>query len=419
MRIIVAALLALLTFGFIQGASAQNGLQRFESDVKPQLEFKSFTYGSSAAQGPSGFVLNDVVAVIPATSTTGDKETTVKIDKVTVDALDFDRLKKDSSPDLAPRFAKLTLQGVAGDDDAFAMLAPYGVSKAPVDLALDYLIDPDKKVLTISKLEVNLRGQSKMTLALIMDGIDDKTSQVATAKDDGRLRTATLEIVDTGLLAKVLPAIAKEEGTTAEALVAMSLVPIAAFATGQGSPTLKALDGVVSFITDWKQPKGPIKIAITPAKTAGMADLEKVMEPNGLTNVLGLTVDYAGTRAGVATGGQQAAAPAPAAPPAASASKTLTAGEAWLSIVGNTLTGKVDGEVVYEYYRKDGTLTLMEGSELTKGKWTLEGEKVCLKYPDEDKECHLVSRTGDEVTLIDAKGNGLRLKLLPGNPKNL
>lgn len=419
MRIMVVALWALLAFGFIQGASAQNGLQRFESDLKPQLGFKSFTYGSAAAQGPSGFVLNNVVAVTPATPATGDKETTVKIDKVTVEALDFDRLKKDSSPDLGPRFAKLVFQGMVGDDDAFAMLAPYGISKAPVDLALDYLIDPDKKVLTISKLEVNLRGQSRMTLALIMDGVDDKMSQVETAKDDGRLRTATLEIVDIGLLAKVLPAIAKEQGTTADALVAMTVGPIAAFATGQGSPTLKALDGVVSFITDWKQPKGPIKIAITPAKTAGMADLEKVMEPNGLTTVLGLTVDYAGTRAGAATAGQQAAAPAPAAPPAAAATKTLNAGEAWLTVVGNTLTGKVDGEVLYEYYRKDGTLTLMEGSELTKGKWTLEGEKVCFKYPDEDKDCQTISRTGDEVTLTNAKGKGLRLKVLPGNPKNL
>jgi hypothetical protein len=303
MRIATVALLALLTFGFIQDASAQNGLQRFESELKPQLEFKSLTYGSSAAQGPSGFVLNDVVAVIPAIPGTTDKETTVRIDKVTVEALDFDRLTKDSSPDLVPRFAKLALQGMAGDDEAFAMLAPYGISKAPVDLALEYQIDPDRKVLTISKLEVDLRGQSRMTLALIMDGIDDRTSQVATAQDDGRLRTATLEIADTGLLAKVIPAIAKEEGTTAEALVAMSLAPIAAFATGQGSPTLKALDSVVSFVTDWKQPKGPIKIAITPARTAGMADLEKVMEPDGLTTVLGLTVDYAGTRAGAATGG--------------------------------------------------------------------------------------------------------------------
>ena len=62
----------------------------------------------------------------------------------------------------------------------------------------------------------------------------------------------------------------------------------------------------------------------------------------------------------------------------------------------------------------------MEGSELTKGKWTLEGEKVCFKYPDEDKECHTVSRTGETVTADqDAKGKGLRLNLLLGNPKNL
>ena len=54
MRIMVVALWALLTLALIQGASAQNGLQRFESEVKPQLEFKSFTYGSSAGTGPLG-----------------------------------------------------------------------------------------------------------------------------------------------------------------------------------------------------------------------------------------------------------------------------------------------------------------------------------------------------------------------------
>ena len=43
---------------------------------------------------------------------------------------------------------------------------------------------------------------------------------------------------------------------------------------------------------------------------------------------------------------------------------------------------------------------------MTKGKWTLEGEKVCFKYPDEDKDCQTISRTGDEVTLTNAKGKG-------------
>ena len=65
MRLVGAALLGLVLWGFAAGASAQNGLQRFESDIKPQLEVKKFTYGSASALGSAGFVLNDVVAVIP------------------------------------------------------------------------------------------------------------------------------------------------------------------------------------------------------------------------------------------------------------------------------------------------------------------------------------------------------------------
>src|SRR5215510_11003595 len=89
----VATILALL---LATTAWAQNGLERFEKELKPQLEFKSFTYTNAAPLGSSGFVLNDVVAVIPANAATGDKESTVKIQKVTVDALDFDRMKKDA-----------------------------------------------------------------------------------------------------------------------------------------------------------------------------------------------------------------------------------------------------------------------------------------------------------------------------------
>ena len=49
MRLVVAALVGLVFWGFAAGASAQNGLQRFESDIKPQLEVKKFTYGSASA----------------------------------------------------------------------------------------------------------------------------------------------------------------------------------------------------------------------------------------------------------------------------------------------------------------------------------------------------------------------------------
>jgi hypothetical protein len=312
---------------------------------------------------------------------------------------------------------------MTGDDTLSTALTPYGVPKVPVDVTLDYRLDTATKVLTLSKLEVSLRGEARVALAMVVDGISDKSSQMQGSKDDGRLRTASLDIDDTGLLAKVLPALAQAQGTTPEAMVAMATVPLASFTAGQGPATLKALDSLVSFIGDWKQPKGPIKIAIKPAKSASVADLDKVMEPNALTDIFGLTVDYAGTRAGAASGASAGAATssqaAATAPAAAGDAKTMTGGEAWLSIVGNTLTGKIDGDVFFEFYRKDGTLTLMEGSDLTKGKWTIEGEKVCFKYPDEDKDCFTVSRVGETVTLGGGKGKGLRLTLLPGNPKDL
>ena len=59
----LAITLAFMAFSVATETSAQDGLKRFETDIKPQMELKSFTYGSASAQGSSGFVLNNVVAV--------------------------------------------------------------------------------------------------------------------------------------------------------------------------------------------------------------------------------------------------------------------------------------------------------------------------------------------------------------------
>jgi hypothetical protein len=306
MRAIWAGLVSALTMvglaagGFVETAWAQDGLQRFEKDVKPQLELKSFTYKTGTAVGTSGFVLTDVVAVVPADAASGDKERTVKIEKIAVDELDFDRLKKDAKDDEAPRFAKLKFEGMTGDDEVFAALAPYGVPQVPVDIALDYRIDGAEKVLTLKTLEVSLRGQAKLTLALVVDGIGDKSS----AMDDGRLRTASLTIDDTGgLLAKVLPAMAKEEKTEAQEIVNTALMTIAGFSSIQGPPTLKMLDAVSSFVGDWKAPKGPLALGLKPATKAGLEDLDKIMKPNALVDLFGFSATYAGTRPGAAKAG--------------------------------------------------------------------------------------------------------------------
>jgi hypothetical protein len=399
-------------------AQAQNGLQRFEKDIKPQLEFKSLTYDKAAPLGDKGFTLSNVVAVVPA-SATGGKDSTIKIEKVTVEEADFDRMKDTGKKDEVPLFAKLKIEGMTGDDDLSGMLESFGIPKAPVDLALDYRLNPADKVLTVSKLEVGLQGQGSLSLSLILDGVSDKASEAAGAKDTASLRSSSLVYTDVGLLSQLVPAVAKQQGMAADAMIAMAVAPIGAFAVGKGPGTVKALDGLASFITDWKKPKGPITISVTPAKSASINDLDKIEEPNALTDIFGLKVEYAGTRAGAAggVGAQSGSQSAAAAPPAAN--KPMTGAEAWLTLIGNTVTGKVDGEVIFEYYRKDGTLALLEGSEITKGKWSLEGERVCFKYPDEDKDCQTISRTGDEVTFKRKDKSGYKLKVLEGNPKNL
>jgi hypothetical protein len=300
-RILALALVAWfgLAAGLATGAFAQNGLERFEKDIKPQFELEKFTYESGQAVGSSGFVLNKVVAVVPANAATGDKASTVKIDKVTVEDIDFDRLKKSSDDDI-PRFAKLKLEGMTGDDEMFTSLTPYGIPNVPVDIVFDYRLDAASKVLTLNKLEIGLRGQAKIAVELVMDGISDKASQMENAKDDGRLRTASVTFDDQGLISKLLPALAKENGDKPENLVAIALMGIAGFSEGQGPATLKVLDTVASFVSDWKSPKGPLTLGVKPAKSASLSDLDKVMQPNALVEVFGLNAAYSGTRDGAA-----------------------------------------------------------------------------------------------------------------------
>jgi hypothetical protein len=283
------------------GALADNGLQRFERELKPQLELQKLSYRDAEALGDQGFVLKDVVAVLPPNPQTGDKPSTIRIDKVTVDAIDFDRLKKDNKEDL-PRFMKLKLEGLTGDDAATNSLSAYGLQSVPADVVLDYRLDGAAKRLTLQKLEIVLRGQGRVSLSLVIDGIDDKMSAMEDTKESGRLQSASLTIDDKGIVAHILDATAKSQGSTPDGLVALGLMTIQALAGQQDAESMKAFDAVASFMGDWRAPNGPITLTVTPAKGASFSDMGSLMAPNALRTVLGLEVTYPGTRAGAATG---------------------------------------------------------------------------------------------------------------------
>ena len=306
MRLIRLLVTAVLAWSVLAtGVLAQNGLERFEREIKPQIQLEKFAYGGSQPLGNAGFVLTDLVAVMPASPSTGDKASTLKIDRLTVEELDFDRMK-DLNDDEMPRFAKLKIEGMTGDEEMFTALTSYGVPRVPVDVVLDYRLDGLAKSLTLNRLEISLRGQAKLGLNLVIEGISEKSSEVADAMDDGRVRAASLTIDDSGLLAKLLPPLAQDQGQTAEGIVGVALVTLAAFCEGQGPATLRALDAIASFIGDWKSPKGTLMINLEPVKTAAISDIDRIMEPNALIDIFGLSTSYPATREGAAKAGPTA-----------------------------------------------------------------------------------------------------------------
>jgi hypothetical protein len=106
-------------------------------------------------------------------------------------------------------------------------------------------------------------------------------------------------------------------------------------------------------------------------------------------------------------------------PEAAPAEQKLAGMAAWNALVGNSITGKEDGETLVEYYASDGTAKSMLGNEITNGKWALVGEAICFQYPDQEMECYKIEVMGNTATFTDQKGTGTRYEILKGNPKGL
>jgi len=103
----------------------------------------------------------------------------------------------------------------------------------------------------------------------------------------------------------------------------------------------------------------------------------------------------------------------------APAEQKLAGMAAWNALVGNSITGKEEGETLVEYYAADGTAKSMLGNEISTGKWALVGDTICFQYPDQETECYKLEVMGNTVTFVDQKGTGTRYEILKGNPKGL
>lgn len=117
--------------------------------------------------------------------------------------------------------------------------------------------------------------------------------------------------------------------------------------------------------------------------------------------------------------------PAPAAEttvpasPAAPAPK-LTGAAAWQLLVGNTVVAQSHDGGYTEFFAPDGVVKHLDRDGKATGTWTLQGDKVCFDFPDEDdRSCVQVEVTGQKGAFVDEDKARDTFDVLPGNAKGL
>jgi len=430
-----AAILSVLLFLGAVAPAAADGLSRFEQDLKPAMVKETdLVYGSAAALGQSGFVLNDVRMTIKDDSP-GSTPTPVQIRRVTVEDMDFDNAKGADGP----HYLKLRAEGFKVTGEAEEWLKRYGLADGAADFALDYRLDAARKVFTLNKLEVTLPGLARFELGLIMDDVSPSAvaAKPDAAMDEGSLRTATLIYEDSSLLAKVIPSLAAEEKKPVDVYLNELLEVVAILADGQGPRTLPVYDALVSFIRDYSGPKGPLRITVSPPANVSAKDMDKLTVTNAIVDVFGLSASYAGTRAGAALEAKPKAAPAARQPQSAAVPQAggiaCTAGQRlfalsdggwWSATVreptqsGSRCVVRIEGEDEDTIVAREGMIAWsLDGPGKLAGACK-KGDKVLMKsegawYPADVKQakgrsCVVVMEDDDEEHTVELR----RLRVL-------
>jgi hypothetical protein len=156
--------------------AAADGLSRFKEAIK-QVPAGALTYKSATALGDNGFVLEGVVVTPPVDKTPGAKAEPVEIKRVAVEDFDFAAIDKNAPP----KFIKMRIEGIvigAKPAKGVDLGELAGIDKITADFQLDYRLDPDKKTMSLNRLDLDLHGLARIELSMILDGSAPKRSTI-------------------------------------------------------------------------------------------------------------------------------------------------------------------------------------------------------------------------------------------------
>jgi hypothetical protein len=284
---------SLLLWWLAVPAAAADGLSRFEAALKDAPP-GALTYKSGKALGDNGFVLDGVVVTAPAEATGGTKAEPIQIKRIVVEDFDFASIDKN----VPPNFVKIRVEGIAigpNPAEGIDLKALTGLDELTADFQLDYRVDGERKTMTLNRLELDLNGLARLELSMVLDGIE--ADAIDSSSPNATLRTASLVFEDRTLLGKTLPAAAKMQGSDADGLVKMAKAMLGEMREGQGPATLAVLDALASYVDDYKQPKGVLRLTFNPTGKTSVGSLSAMKSADDAVKALGLVVSYAGTRA--------------------------------------------------------------------------------------------------------------------------
>src|SRR5260370_26315191 len=146
-----------------------DGLSRFEQALK-QAPAGALTYKNAEALGQNGLVIEDGVLTALLDATAGAKAEPVAIKRIAVEDFDFASVDKD----LPPNFIKLRAEGIAigaKPVEGVDLAELVGIDKITLDFQLDYRLDPERKTMTLNRLELDLAGLAHMELSIVLRGV--------------------------------------------------------------------------------------------------------------------------------------------------------------------------------------------------------------------------------------------------------
>ena len=232
---------------------------------------------------------------------TGDKDSTLKIEKVTVEALDFERMKERQDR----RRAALRQAQARGHDrrrGVFTLLDPYGIPRCRSTWCWITALDRATKVLRLSTSSRSRCAARARCAALARRR---QRQGERSGRRQGR-RPAAHRLADRRRHRPARQAAARGRqgaGPDARGLVRLALVSLAAFCEGQGAPTLKALDAVASFVGDWQAPKGPLVVGLPRPRPRPWPTSTRSWSPTRWSTLSGSARTYPATRDGAAKAG--------------------------------------------------------------------------------------------------------------------